>query len=93
MQTALGQLPGRRKPRLGDVIVFIWPKDRSKDFIKRVIAVEGETIEIRNRLVFVNGHPRDDPRATWGIGVARRRRQLRALHRAARSRVCHGRQS
>src|SRR5438876_6540570 len=48
-QTALGQLPGLRKPRPGDVVVFIWPKDRSKDFIKRVVAVEGETIEIRNK--------------------------------------------
>src|SRR5499433_4198036 len=54
-QTALAQLPGLRKPRPGDVVVFIWPKDRSKDFIKRVIAVEGETIEIRNKQVFVDG--------------------------------------
>jgi len=38
-QMSLGRLPGLRKPRPGDVIVFIWPKDRSKDFIKRVIAV------------------------------------------------------
>src|SRR5438309_5808618 len=64
-QTALAQLPGLRKPRPGDVVVFIWPKDRSKDFIKRVVAVEGETIEIRNKQVFVDGKPRDDPHATW----------------------------
>src|SRR5499427_3479973 len=64
-QTALGQLPGLRKPRPGDVVVFIWPKDRSKDFIKRVIAVEGQSIEIRNKQVFVDGQPRDDPHATW----------------------------
>src|SRR3989304_9760340 len=31
-----------KKPRRGDVIVFIFPKDREKDFIKRVIAVEGD---------------------------------------------------
>src|SRR6185436_4972397 len=43
-QVSLGQLPGLRKPRPGDIVVFIWPKDRSKDFIKRVVAVEGETI-------------------------------------------------
>src|SRR5438105_14492237 len=35
-QVSLGQLPGLHEPRPGDVIVFIWPKDRSKDFIKRV---------------------------------------------------------
>src|SRR5215472_7189206 len=32
-QISLGQLPGLRKPLPGDVVVFIWPKDRSKDFI------------------------------------------------------------
>src|SRR3990172_4943606 len=34
-QLSLGQLPGVRRPVPGDVVVFIWPKDRSKDFIKR----------------------------------------------------------
>src|SRR5215468_710021 len=43
-QISLGQLPGLRKPHPGDVVVFIWPKDRSKDFIKRVMAVAGQTI-------------------------------------------------
>jgi signal peptidase I len=52
-------------PRPGDVIVFIWPKDRSKDFVKRVVAVEGETIEVRDRHVIVDGLMRDDPHATW----------------------------
>jgi signal peptidase I len=64
-QLSLGQLPGLRKPRPGDVVVFIWPKDRSKDFIKRVVAVEGETLEVRNRQLFVDGKARDDPHATW----------------------------
>src|SRR5437867_6591298 len=44
---SLGRMPGLRAPRPGDVIVFIWPKDRSKDFIKRVVAVAGQTIEVR----------------------------------------------
>ena len=73
-QMSLGRLPGLRKPRPGDVIVFIWPKDRSKDFIKRVIAVEGQTVEVRNRKVFIDGKPWDDPHATWvmqrGLGGA-----------------------
>src|SRR5690349_20345411 len=64
-QISLGQLPGLRKPRPGDVVVFSWPKDRSKDFIKRVVAVEGETIEVRDRKILVDGKPRDDPHATW----------------------------
>jgi len=73
-QISLGRLPGLRKPRPGDVVVFIWPKDRSKDFIKRVIAVEGQTVEVRNRQVFIDGKPWDDPHATWvmqrGLGGA-----------------------
>jgi signal peptidase I len=44
-----------RKPQRGEVIVFIYPVDPSKDFIKRVIAVEGDTIEVRNDIVYVNG--------------------------------------
>ena len=73
-QMSLGRLPGLRKPLPGDVVVFIWPKDRSKDFIKRVIAVEGQTVEVRNRQVFIDGKPWDDPHATWvmqrGLGGA-----------------------
>jgi signal peptidase I len=56
---------GLGPPRPGDVVVFIWPKDRSKDFVKRVVAVEGETIEVRDRQVIVDGVTRDDPHATW----------------------------
>ena len=39
----------------GDLIIFIYPKDRSKFFIKRVIATEGETISIKNKKVSING--------------------------------------
>jgi signal peptidase I len=39
----------------GDVVVFWYPLDRSKSFIKRVIALPGETVEIRRGTVFVNG--------------------------------------
>src|SRR5262245_53952376 len=64
-QLSLGRLPGLRKPHAGDVVVFIWPKDRTKDFIKRVIATEGQTVEVRNKQVFIDGKPWDDPHATW----------------------------
>ena len=49
------------KPQRGDIIVFEFPEDRSKDFIKRVLAVEGDTIEIKDKKVFINGKPFDDP--------------------------------
>jgi len=48
-------------PEHDDVIVFVFPEDRSKDFIKRVKAIGGETIEIRNKIVYVNGKQIDDP--------------------------------
>ncbi len=51
------------QPKRGDVIVFIFPEDRTKDFIKRVIAVGGDTVEIRGKKVYVNGKQIDDPHA------------------------------
>lgn len=48
------------EPKRGDVVVFIYPEDRSKDFIKRVIGVGGDTIEIRNKKIFLNGLPHQD---------------------------------
>src|SRR5512137_1036982 len=42
-------------PKRGDTIVFRYPLDHSKDFVKRVIAKEGDTVEIRDKTVYVNG--------------------------------------
>ncbi len=42
-------------PKRGDVVVFIFPMDRSKDFIKRVIGLPGDEIKIVNKKVYVNG--------------------------------------
>ena len=52
-----------KHPERGDVIVFIYPKDQSKDFIKRVIGTEGEKVEIVQNKIFINGKQMDDP---WG---------------------------
>jgi signal peptidase I len=52
-----------KKPQRGDVIVFIFPKDRSKDFIKRVIGTEGEKVEIVRNKIYINDKLIDDP---WG---------------------------
>jgi signal peptidase I len=49
------------EPRSGDVIVFIYPKDPSRDFIKRVIAREGQTVAMQNGVVLVDGVPIDEP--------------------------------
>ena len=53
-------LPAVRSPRRGDVVVFIYPENPKKDFIKRLVAVEGETVEIGNGTIFINGQPLQD---------------------------------
>jgi signal peptidase I len=52
------------EPKRGDIVVFIYPEDRSKDFIKRVIGIGGDTIEIKNKKIYLNGLPYND---TYGI--------------------------
>ena len=42
-------------PKPGDTVVFRFPLDHSKDFIKRVVAKGGDTVEIRDKIVYVNG--------------------------------------
>ncbi len=43
------------QPRRGDIVVFEYPRDVSKDYIKRVIGLPGDTLEIREGKVFLNG--------------------------------------
>jgi signal peptidase I len=57
------RLPGLHAPRRGDVIVFQFPQDPSKDFIKRCVATGGETVEIKEKQVYVNGRQLDEPYA------------------------------
>ncbi len=48
------------EPERGDIIVFKYPLDRKKDFVKRLVGLPGETIEIRNGMLYVNGEALDD---------------------------------
>jgi signal peptidase I len=44
-------------PKRGDLIIFEYPQDPAKHFVMRVIALEGETLEIKNKQVFIDGEP------------------------------------
>lgn len=44
-----------QQPERGEILVFKYPRDQNRDFIKRVIAVPGDTVELKDGRVFVNG--------------------------------------
>jgi signal peptidase I len=52
-----------REPRPDDILVFKYPLNPSKDFVKRCIAVEGQMVEIRDKVVYVNGERRTEPKS------------------------------
>ena len=49
------RLPALRKPTRGDVIVFEWPKDRTKNFVKRLVGLPGDTLAMRDAVLIRNG--------------------------------------
>lgn len=61
------------EPQRGDVVVFIYPMDRDKDYIKRVIGLPGDRIQITNKKLYINGRitqippPSDDPGAPRAV--------------------------
>ncbi|MGD0335965.1 MAG: signal peptidase I [Candidatus Omnitrophota bacterium] len=55
------RLPALRKPVRGEVIVFKYPVDPSKNYIKRLVGFPGETVEIKNYTIYIDGRPLTDP--------------------------------
>lgn len=50
-----------REPERGDIIVFRWPQNEKRDFVKRLVAFGGDTISIKDGHAYVNGELLDDP--------------------------------
>lgn len=60
------RLPALKQPKRGDIIVFKYPRDPSQNYIKRCVALPGDTIEIRNKVLLINGEVfKDSPKAKY----------------------------
>jgi signal peptidase I len=57
-------LAGKKEPQRGDIIVFKYPQDTSVNYIKRVIGLPGDFVEIRNKIVYINDKPLENPTET-----------------------------
>lgn len=49
-------------PSRGDIVVFVWPEDNRTDYVKRLVGLPGDRVEVRNNILFVNGQemPREE---------------------------------
>ena len=75
-----------KKPvKRGDIVIFPYPQDPSIDYIKRAVGLPGDTLEIRNDKVFINGEPLDEPYAYFEPNE-RKSRQAQGLTAAPSSR-------
>jgi signal peptidase I len=74
--SVLGWLLPYRQPRRGDVVVFKYPNQPRRDFIKRCVAVAGDEVEIRDKQLFLNGEIVDEPYVVFKGDQAGRSRGL-----------------
>jgi signal peptidase I len=57
------RLPAFNRPGRGDIIVFLPPHDPHRNYVKRIIGVGGDTVEMRDKIVYLNGKPQVEPYA------------------------------
>ena len=62
------RLPKVRDPEPGDIIIFKYPGDKRTDYIKRCVAVEGQSVELKGRQLFVDGELQDEEYAKYFHG-------------------------
>jgi signal peptidase I len=57
------RFPGFTHPKRGDVVVFLPPHDRHKNYVKRLVGLPGDTLEMRDKVLYLNGRAIDEPYA------------------------------
>ncbi|MCL6613281.1 MAG: signal peptidase I, partial [Firmicutes bacterium] len=55
------RIPGFREPRRRDIVVFTNPEDGATNYVKRIVGVPGDTLEMRNGVLYVNGERQEEP--------------------------------
>lgn len=70
------QLPSIHEPEPGDVVIFLFPRDGQTKYIKRCIGVPGDTIEVKNKILFVNGKEFEHPKFSKFIDTTKSGEQV-----------------
>ena len=61
LDAPLFRLPALRDPRQGDIVIFRSKTEPNRDLIKRCVAVSGQTVEVREKVLYIDGVPFEDP--------------------------------
>lgn len=69
----LFNMPGLKEPQRGDIVVFKYPEDKKRDFIKRVVGVGGDVIEAKDKNIFINGKRLIESYVQYADGAVRPR--------------------
>ncbi|MCK5407248.1 MAG: signal peptidase I [Candidatus Krumholzibacteria bacterium] len=62
------RMPAIRDPKPGDIIIFKYPGDRKTDYIKRCVAVEGQTVELKGNMLYVDGVLQEEDFSKYVLG-------------------------